>query len=53
MWCVRNKQIYKVEIIKPSNRGTGFWCKIENFKKAKLISASKLFLIKEEALNSL
>ena len=49
MYIIRNKSIYKIEILYPSKRGTSVWAKCENIKKKKLVSLMKIYETYNEA----
>ena len=52
-YAIRNNQILEVKIVKLSNRGTGYWCKVDGIKRNKLISANKIFPSSKDAKNAI
>lgn len=54
MYALRNNKIFEIEeMVKPSRRGTAYWCKLKDYTRLKIISARNIFESKEEAENYL
>ena len=49
IYVLRNYKIYQTELIKPSRKNKGWWCRLDNHKKLKLVSIHKMFNSFKEA----
>jgi hypothetical protein len=49
LYVLRNYEIYHAELIKPSRKNKGWWCRLNNYKKLKLVSLSNMFDTFEDA----